>query len=301
MQIMIFGHFLLHIVKKFELIFTMKITMKKAAVIGFPVKHSLSPRLHNYWLDKYKIAGEYTAIEIPPDGLSEFISTMAERSYCGVNVTVPHKEKVIKLLDMVDFSAGLIVAVNTVIVRDNGDLYGINTDAEGFAQNINSHITGKRKAIVLGAGGATRAICYALNGLGFEQIIITNRTHARAEKLAQDFSLSNLTYPPTVKNWESRGEILQDADLLVNATSLGMTGKEPLDIDLSMLPKTALVTDIVYNPLITPLLAQAQARGNPIIDGLGMLLHQAVPAFEAWFGARPEVTDELRNYILQGL
>ena len=295
--------------------------MKKAAVIGFPVKHSLSPRLHGFWLDKYKIAGEYTAIEIPPEGLSEFISTMAENGYCGVNVTVPHKEKVMELLDDVEHLAQEVGAVNTIVVKD-GKLIGRNTDVYGFKENIKLRITGTKKAVVLGAGGAARAVIFALYNIGFKQIIITNRTKERAEELAQDFPFLQTS------DWQSRSAILQDADLLVNTTSLGMSScgtqsvsagsqqveQDPVQpnlqnlasqddkiIDLSLLPKTALVTDIVYNPLITPLLEQAKARGNPIVDGLGMLLHQAVPAFEAWFGETPVVDDELRQYILQGL
>ena len=283
--------FLLAYCPKIWLIFT----MKKAAVIGFPVKHSLSPRLHGFWLDKYKIAGEYTAIEIPPEGLSDFISTMAEKGFCGVNVTVPHKEKVMELLDGVDDFASTIRAVNTIVIKDDGKLFGKNTDVGGFIRNIIPHITGKKKAVVLGAGGAAKSIVHALRMLNFEQIIITNRTKGRADRLIDNCYLTGTR----VADWESRHTILQDADLLVNTTSLGMTGKEPLDIDLSLLPTTALVTDIVYNPLITPLLAQAQARGNPIVDGLGMLLHQAVPAFEAWFGVRPIVDDELRKYITE--
>lgn len=289
--------------------------MKKACVIGYPVSHSLSPKLHGFWLKKYGIEGEYSAQEIRPEALADFIKNMAVNGFCGANLTIPHKETVMKLLDELDDTAKAIGAVNLIVVKD-GKLSGTNTDAYGFAENIKPHITGKNKAVVLGAGGAARAVIYALNMLGFAEIIITNRTKERAEELLLSYqrmlvSSGNNSLDSCLRgndnievaDWQVRGEILKNADLLVNTTSLGMAGKEPLDIDLSELPKTALVTDIVYNPLITPLLAQAQARGNPTVDGLGMLLHQAVPAFAAWFakelnGRKPEVTQELRDYIL---
>ena len=268
----------------------------KAGVIGWPVSHSLSPRLHNFWLKKYNINGEYKAYPVEPGGLPEFIKNMrADENFRGVNLTIPHKEIVMDLLDIVADAARKIGAVNTII-NENGKLCGINTDAYGFAENIKPFIADKKKAVVLGAGGAAKAVCFALNEAGFKDVIITNRTISRAESLSS--VIRNLS---SVVDWEKRSEILHGVDLLVNTTSLGMTGKEPLEINLSLLPKTALVTDIVYSPLITPLLAQARDRGNPAVDGLGMLLHQAVPAFEAWFGIRPEVDVELRNHILSGM
>jgi shikimate dehydrogenase len=273
--------------------------IKKAAVIGYPVAHSLSPRLHNYWLKKYNIAGEYTAIEVLPENLADFIKSLDKNGFCGVNVTIPHKENVISFLDEIDKYAQAIDAVNTIVVQD-GRLIGKNTDVYGFFENIKPYITGRKKSVILGAGGAAKAVVSALSLFEFSEIIITNRTKKRAEDLINRLD-SRLRGNDKIKiaDWEKRSEILQDADLLVNTTSLGMTGKGELDINLEKLPKTALVTDIVYNPLITPLLAQAQARGNLIVDGLGMLLHQAVPAFEAWFGVRPEVTEDLRKYILE--
>jgi len=268
--------------------------IKKAAVIGYPVKHSLSPRLHGYWLKKYGIAGEYTAIEVRPEELSDFIKSFrTDDDFVGLNLTIPHKETIIPMLDYVDDGALEIGAVNCIIKR-NSKLHGINTDAYGFAENIKPYITGKKKAVVLGAGGAANAVWNIIIGMGFEEVVITNRTKANIE--AKVARVSGFTY--RIQEWENRSKILQDADLLVNTTSLGMTGKEPLDIDLSLLPKTALVTDIVYSPLITPLLAQAQARGNPTVDGLGMLLHQDVQAFEEWFGIKPEVNQELRDFVL---
>lgn len=271
-------------------------SIKKAGVVGFPVKHSLSPRLHGFWLDKYKIAGEYKHYEVKPEELAEFIDNLRmDKDFVGVNLTIPHKEAVMGLLDDIDDLAHAIGAVNTVI-NDNGILIGKNTDAYGFAENIRNSVSETKKAVVLGAGGAAKAVIFALKGLGFEQVFITNRTKKRAEELA-----SVIRHPLSIIDWEKRSEILQDADLLVNTTSLGMTGKEPLEIDLSLLPKTALVTDIVYSPLETQLLAQARTSGNSTVDGLGMLLHQAVPAFEAWFGVKPEVTEELRQYVLAGI
>lgn len=271
----------------------MENNLKKSGVAGWPVAHSLSPRLHGYWLKKYKIAGEYKAYAVEPENLPEFIADMRyDKDFCGMNLTIPHKESVIELLDRVDDTALAIGAVNTIIVKD-GKLFGSNTDAYGFAENIRPHIVGRKKAVVLGAGGAAKAVIVALKDLGFTEIIITNRTRERAEAL-----LSVIRHPLSAVYWEERSEILESVDLLVNTTSLGMTGKDKLDIDLSLLPRDAVVTDIVYSPLITPLLEKAKIRGNPIVDGLGMLLHQAVPAFEAWFGIEPEVTEELRQYVL---
>lgn len=272
------------------------VSIKKAGVVGFPVSHSLSPRLHGFWLKEYNIAGEYKAYEVKPENLPEFINNLrSDKDFVGVNLTIPHKEAVMKLLDEVDFLANVIGAVNTVI-NDRGKLIGRNTDAYGCAENIRSFVTGTKKAVVLGAGGAAKAVIFALKQLGFEQVIITNRTRERAEELA-----SAIIHPLLIIEWEKRSEILENSDLLINTTSLGMTGKESLEIDLSLLPKTALVTDIIYSPLETPLLAQAKAHGNPTVDGLGMLLHQAVPAFEAWFGVKPKVTEELRQYVLAGI
>jgi len=265
---------------------------KQAGVIGWPVSHSLSPKLHNYWLKEHHINGEYTAVATEPHELISKINTLVEQGWSGFNLTIPHKEAIIPLLHDIDPTAKQIGAVNTVIIKD-GKLIGCNTDAYGFWENIRESVTHKNKAVVLGAGGAARAVIEALLSAGFAHIILTNRTRERAE------ALQTFHEKVSVAEWEDRDTILKDADLLVNTTSLGMTGQPPLNIDLSLLPTSAVVTDIVYKPLITPLLEAAQARGNTIIDGLGMLLHQAVPAFEAWFGVRPQVTPELRQMILQ--
>lgn len=269
---------------------------KKAGVVGWPVSHSLSPLMHNYWLERYKINAEYKAYPVEPESLPEFIENLhKDKDFAGVNLTIPHKEKVMALLDEVDDLAKVIGAVNTVI-NDNGKLRGTNTDAYGFAENIRPHIKGTKKAIIFGAGGAARAVSKALLDLEFSNIIITNRTLAKADNISQQFD-NKLE----VVSWEECNAFFTDADLLVNTTSLGMTGKESLDVDLSLLPKTALVTDIVYNPLITTLLKQARERGNPTVDGLGMLIHQGAEAFKEWFGILPEVTEELKQKLQNAL
>lgn len=270
---------------------------KLAGVIGCPVSHSLSPKLHGFWLKEYGIDGEYIAKEVAPEALGDFIRRLPESGWRGCNITLPHKEAALEILNSgsinaeVDNVAQEVGAVNTIVVKENGKLWATNTDVYGFTENIRSHITKKNKAVVLGAGGAAQAVWYSLLGLEFSEIIVANRTHAKVSKLKGKHY--------TIHLWEDRSTVLKDADLLVNATSLGMTGKDPLDIDLSLLPKHALVTDIVYTPLMTELLKNAKARGNPVVDGLGMLLYQAVPGFAAWFGQTPEVTDALRHHILR--
>lgn len=275
----------------------------KAGVIGHPISHSLSPKLHNYWLKKYGINGEYKAYDVAPENLESFIRSMPENGFAGCNVTIPYKERVFELLIQkgeLDTMALLLNSVNTILVK-NANLHGGSTDAYGFSHNILPHLNKKDKVVILGAGGAATAIWHVLISLGFSEICLTNRTKENLEIKTPILDgmvnrMPHVNYQ--IYDWDMRSEILENADLLVNTTSLGMIGQSPLDIDLSLLPQTALVTDIVYKPLITPLLAAAKARGNPIVDGLGMLLHQAVPGFEAWFGVKPEVTEELRNIIL---
>ena len=264
---------------------------KIAGVIGWPVSHSLSPRLHQFWLKQYGIDGHYNAVAAEPAALSFIVPGLVAQGWRGFNLTIPHKETIIPLLSEIDEAAKHIGAVNTVIIKD-GKLIGRNTDAYGFWENIRPHVKQKKKAVILGAGGAARAVLQALLDNGFTHIVLTNRSRERAEILARGNSYV------TVCNWEDRSSNLHDADLLVNTTSLGMAGKEALAIDLTLLPVTAVVNDIVYTPLMTPLLKDAKAKGNIIVDGLGMLLHQAVPAFEAWFGVKPEVTDALRAHVL---
>jgi shikimate dehydrogenase len=267
---------------------------RRAGVMGWPVAHSKSPRLHGYWLRHYRIAGSYVHLPVAPEDLARDLRALPERGFAGVNVTVPHKEAVLTLADDVTAEARRIGAANTVFVEGTR-LRATNTDAYGFMANLRagapSFDPAAGPAVVIGAGGAARAVCYALRDAGAAEIRITNRTIARAETLAADFDLK-------VVSWEERTRALEDANLLVNGTTMGMQGQPPLPLDLAKLPPGAVVNDIVYVPLETPLLAAARARGNPVVDGLGMLLYQAQPGFEGWFGVRPEVTPELRAYVL---
>jgi shikimate dehydrogenase len=267
--------------------------MRKAGVIGWPVSHSLSPRLHGYWLKKYSVDGSYEAIAVEPKNLETFIRTL-KNTYIGANVTLPHKEVMLPLLDVIDDTAKAIGAVNTIVVK-NGKLYGSNTDAYGFSQNLkqNGVENIKNKAVVLGAGGAARAAVKALADKGCRQIVIVNRTVSRAEAIAGAIGGKIDVVP-----WDNRATVLDGAELLVNATSLGLKSGAPLDIALEALPKQAAVMDMVYNPLETPLLAAARACGHKIVDGLGMLIWQAVPGFEAWFGVKPDVDNAIREQLL---
>jgi shikimate dehydrogenase len=270
--------------------------MRKACVIGWPVAHSLSPKLHGFWLKQYGIDGSYEPWEIKPDQLPQAMQDLRAQKFIGCNLTLPHKELVMPLLATFDDAAKAIGAANTITVRPDGTLHGANTDAYGFSENIRSQggFAGKHKAVVLGAGGAARAVVKALRDEGFKQIILCNRTVEKAQSVAGHFGVAAAA-------WEQRAQLLEGTDLLVNATSLGLKDNPKLDLDLALLPRAALVCDIVYHPLMTDFLKAAQARGNPTIDGLGMLIWQAVPAFEAWFGVRPEVTKEVRNYLMASL
>lgn len=263
-----------------------------AAVIGWPVSHSLSPALHNYWLKEHGLPGKYVALPVEPERLRDVLPTLPLLGLKGVNLTLPHKEQVLPLLSGMDPVARAIGAANTLIFKPDGSIHGTNTDAYGFIENIRPAIAQKGKAVMLGAGGAGRAVAYALREEGFREVVIINRSLEKAQKLAGEYAL-------TAQPWEWRHRALEGADLLVNATSLGMKGQGELELDMDALPAAALVTDIVYSPLVTPLLQAAQARGNKVVDGLGMLLHQAVPAFEAWFGVRPKVSAALRAAVLE--
>ncbi|MEE8535448.1 MAG: shikimate dehydrogenase [Kiloniellales bacterium] len=267
-----------------------------AGVVGWPVEHSLSPRLHGYWLEHYGIDGAYVPLAVRPEAFARALRGLADLGFQGVNVTLPHKEAALEACDEVDGPAQRIGAVNTVTLA-GGRLVGSNSDAFGFMENLRQALPGwaatAAPAVVLGAGGAARAVAAALLEAGAPEIRLTNRTAARAEALA-----AALGGPLRVIPWEHRAAALEGAGLLVNATTLGMHGQAMLDIDLARLPPGAPVTDIVYVPLETPLLAAARARGNPAVDGLGMLLHQARPGFEAWFGVRPEVTAAQRAFVL---
>lgn len=267
---------------------------KIAGVIGWPIGHSRSPRLHGYWLDQYKIDGAYVPLSVSPNHLPEALAGLAASGFQGVNVTVPHKEQAFEACSSLDDHAQRIGAVNTIVFQEDG-IHGSNTDAFGFIENIrhNADWSGGI-SVVLGAGGAARAICVALIDAGSTEIRLVNRTRSRAETLAKEFGSVIRVY-----EWENRHDALSEASLLVNSTTLGMTGQKTLDLDLDTLPPSAIVNDIVYAPLETKLMAHARSRGNPVVDGLGMLLHQARPGFESWFGVRPEVTDTLRQFVLE--
>lgn len=278
----------------------------RAGVMGWPVSHSLSPRLHGHWLARYKIDGSYEALAVEPADLTEALSRLAEKGFQGVNLTVPHKEAALALADTVDDTARRIGAVNTIVVGKDGELAGSNTDAFGFIENLRDHVGDQvaagwsgRPVTVLGAGGAARAVCTALLDCGVADIRLVNRTVERAVLLAEQ--LPGLKQCAIIVPWRDRAEALAGAGLLVNTTVLGMTGQEPLELDLADLPADAAVNDIVYAPLETTLLAQARQRGNQVVDGLGMLLHQARPGFHAWFGVDPTVDEELRQAILAGM
>lgn len=270
--------------------------MKKAGVMGWPIGHSKSPALHGFWLREHGIDGSYVALPVRPEDLSAELRALPDRGFSGVNLTVPHKEAALAIVDSIDDVARRIGATNCVVVKD-GKLTATNTDAYGFITNLTRGAPGYRPsagaAAVLGAGGASRAVCVALMDAGCPELRLTNRNRARAEALAAE-----LGKKVTVVDWDKRNAMLSDAALLVNTTRLGMTGEPPLDVDLTSLPTTAVINDIVYAPLETALLQAAKSRGNAVVDGLGMLLYQAQPAFAAFFGKMPEVTPSLRAHVL---
>jgi len=272
------------------------IHVKKAFVIGHPIRHSRSPLIHGTWLSQYGIAGSYEAIDVAPEGLPAFIERLRQGEFAGGNVTIPHKEAVFALCDSVDPLARTIGAVNTLVRQADGKLHGFNTDYMGFLGNLDQNAPGwdrsRGRAIVLGAGGASRAILVALRERGLTEIALLNRTEEKAVALARE-----IEGPFLPGRLDRFADFAPGASLLVNTTSIGMHGSRFDDLDLSLLPKAALVTDAVYVPLVTPLLADARSLGLRTVDGLGMLLHQAVPGFEAWFGVRPAVTAELREKI----
>ncbi|GJE56518.1 Shikimate dehydrogenase (NADP(+)) [Methylobacterium thuringiense] len=276
--------------------------MRKAFVVGHPIAHSRSPLIHGHWLTQHGIAGSYERIDVPPERFEAFVRGLAAAGFAGGNVTIPHKEAAFRLADTLTPRATKIGAVNTLVVGEDGGIHGDNTDAPGFIAHLEQTLgTGwlehsNGTAVVLGAGGAARAVVAGLAERGMSRIRIANRTPERARALVE--------IDPRrvgILDWATLPEALSEARLLVNTTSLGMTGHPPLDIDLGPLPNGAAVADIVYAPLETPLLAAARARGLATVDGLGMLLHQAVPGFSDWFGVRPEVTPELRALVVADL
>ncbi len=271
-------------------------TPPTAAVFGWPVKHSRSPLIHRHWLSRYGIEGDYVRHAVEPEAIGDFLAGFAKGPFIGGNVTVPHKEAAFAAVSRADGVATALGAVNTLWLED-GRLVGANTDALGFLANLDQKVPdfGARggAAIVLGAGGAARAVIHALKSRGFAPIHVVNRSRDRAEALAERFGAG-----VEAAGWDAVPALLRDATLLVNTTSLGMEGEPPLVIDFAPARPDLLVTDIVYVPLETPLLRLARAAGLEAVDGLGMLLHQAAPGFERWFGVRPEVTDELRRLVL---
>ena len=273
-----------------------QLTFGLAGVMGWPVAHSRSPLIHNYWLQKYGLAGSYVQLAVQPDQLAVALSGLAAMGFKGCNVTIPHKIEALGLIRSADANARRVGAVNTVVVQPDGSLKGLNTDGYGYIQSLLDAQPDWRAdagpVVVLGAGGAARAVVLALADHGAKEIRLINRTPDKAEAMAAEFGAPVKAVP-----WQQRHAALNGAALLVNTTSRGMHGYPPLDIDLSALPSHALVSDIIYAPLATPLLLAAKARGNPTVGGLGMLLNQARPAFEAWFRVLPEVTPELRRLV----
>lgn len=268
-----------------------------AGIFGWPVDHSRSPRLHGYWLKQFGIDGAYIPFATHPTRLEQGIRALPALGFRGGNITLPHKERALTLVDEATPLARRIGAINMLVVREDGTILGDNSDGYGFIANLQQFQPGWRggagPAIVLGAGGAARAIVVALLDAGAPEIRLVNRTTRRAEEIAQAVG-----GPIKVLPWDARDEALKDAALLVNSTNLGMAGQAALELDLRNLPTEAVVYDIVYVPLQTELLKAAQARGNKVVDGIGMLLHQARPGFKAWFGQDPQVTPELRAFVL---
>jgi shikimate dehydrogenase len=267
-----------------------------AGLMGFPVMHSRSPKLHNYWLAQHGLTGAYLPLAIRTEGLRDALRALPALGFSGCNLTIPHKEAALAIVDRVDPVARRIGAMNCVVVAPDGSLEGQNHDAFGYVESIREAQSDWRAdagpIVVIGAGGGARAVLVSLIDQGARDIRLVNRTPARAAALQRD-----LGGPITALAWEQREDALAGAAMLVNTTNQGMVGTPPLDLALDALPRTALVSDIVYIPRETALLAAARKRGNPTVNGLGMLLHQARPAFRAWFGIMPDVTPELRATI----
>ncbi len=268
-----------------------------AGVIGSPVAHSRSPALHGYWLNRYGLKGHYIPMDIAQEDLSVLLRQLPKLGFVGLNVTIPHKEAVLKLADIVTDRAALIGAANTLIFRPDGRIHADNTDGAGFIANMRQNAPAWNPAagpaVVFGAGGAARAVVAALLDVGVPELRLTNRTRPRAEALRADFGARI-----TVVDWVQAGNVLEDAATVVNTTSLGMTGKPAFRVPLDALNPRAVVNDLVYAPLRTHFLELAEAAGCTVVDGLGMLLHQAAPGFERWFGKRPEVDEATRSAVL---
>jgi shikimate dehydrogenase len=270
-----------------------------AGVIGSPISHSRSPALHGYWLKRYGLAGYYIPMDVSQVDLETVIRTLPKMGFVGVNVTIPHKEAVIGIADLVTDRAALMGAANTIIYRHDGQIHADNTDGYGFIENLKAAAPGwipnVGPAAVFGAGGAARAVVASLLEVGVPELRLSNRTRPRADALREEFGTRVKVY-----DWVQAGNALEDAALVVNTTALGMTGTPAFRVPLDGLSPQAIVTDLVYTPLETDLLRHAREIGCVTVDGLGMLLYQAVPAFERWFGQRPEVDQDLRRAVLSG-
>lgn len=268
-----------------------------AGVLGNPIAQSKSPKLHSHWLRKYGLLGHYVPLHVTDENLESVVRAMPKMGFVGANVTLPHKISVMKFADQVSDRATLIGAANTLTFKEDGRIFADNTDGYGFMANIRQNAPDwdpkAGPAVILGAGGAARAIIVALADAGVTEILLTNRTRAKSEALRAEFGARI-----KVIDWVQAGNILEEATTLINTTSLGMTGNSDLRVPLDGLRSGTLVTDIVYSPLRTKLLNDAESTGCVTVDGLGMLLHQGVPGFERWFGVRPEVTDETRRAVL---
>ena len=268
-----------------------------AAVLGSPISHSKSPTLYNYWFKKYSIRGHYIPIDVDPSNLNQILRVMPKMGFVGANITIPHKEIVLTIADQITDRAALIGAANTLSFTKAGKIFADNTDGEGFIENLRQHYPSwnpkEGPAIVLGAGGASRAVVSALLQNSTPEIWIANRTRARAEKMTADFGARL-----RVIDWYAVSKFISEAATLVNATSLGMIGKPKLQIDLKALSKKTLVSDLVYAPLETDLLLFAKNKGCRTVNGIGMLIHQAMPGFSRWFGTKPAIDHAIKNLLL---
>ncbi len=271
---------------------------KLAGVIGYPIEHSKSPLIHNYWLKEYDIDGVYIPLSVKPENLEEVLRALPKMGFKGVNITVPHKVAALEIVDTVTDNAKRIGAVNTVIVQDDGSLTGDNTDGFGFIENLKVSCPEWKCSngfvVVFGSGGASRAVCAALMDAGVKEIRVVNRTPEKAENMIADLGGKLVQVP-----WSEKADCIDGASMIVNTTTMGMKDVPQFDINLSLLSSQAVVYDIVYSPLKTGLLRRAGVRGNWTVGGLGMLLHQAKSGFEAWFGKKPEVTKELYDFIAE--
>lgn len=267
--------------------------VKRACVMGWPVSYSLSPHLHTYWLEKYGIDGVYGAMAVMPEYLKDALHRIADQGYAGCNLTMPLKQAALPFMDIHDESCLMSGAVNTISFA-NGKIKGFNSDGFGFMENLKEQMSAwdASRVAILGSGGGACGVIASLQAAGAKHFVIISRKPERPEKMVKNFKITADILP-----WDERHAALKDVTMLINCTSLGMVDQDSLEIDLSLLPKTAAVCDIVYQPVMTPLLTTARKRGNPVIDGLGMLMHQGRLGFDYWFGRDPEVTPALRTYM----